>query len=125
VIHIYLTKLLSSLNIHQITMPQKLKKSDMPATLKASVENLSVYSMDDVKVYYNPDMPAQLQVNAYSKGTKTHQAEGQEKHLPHEARHVVRQKQGDLKPAFQVDGKLINDDVSLKNEAGETEIKLF
>ena len=74
--------------------------------------------MDDVKVHYNSDKPAQLQAHAYAQGTDIHLAKGQEKHLPHEAWHVVQQKQGRVEPTLQMKGKVnINDDVALENEA--------
>jgi hypothetical protein len=46
------------------------------------IENLSGFSMSDVKVHYNSDKPAQLQAHAYAQGTDIHLASGQEKHLP-------------------------------------------
>ena len=45
--------------------------------------------MDDVNVHYNSNKPAQLQAHAYAQGTDIHLGPGQEKHLPHEAWHVV------------------------------------
>ena len=56
----------------------------LPDNLKAGVESLSGYSMDDVRVHYNSDEPTQLQALAYTQGTDIHIAPGQEKHLPHE-----------------------------------------
>jgi len=50
--------------------------------------------MDDVKVHSNSDKPAQINAHAYAQGTDIHPASGQEKHFPHEAWHVVQQKQG-------------------------------
>jgi hypothetical protein len=50
--------------------------------------------MDDVKVHSNSDKPAKINAHAYAQGTDIHPASGQEKHLPHEAWHVVQQKQG-------------------------------
>lgn len=92
----------------------------LPDNLKSGIENLSGYSMDDVKVHYNSDKPAQLQAHAYAQGTDIHLASGQEKHLPHEAWHVVQQKQGRVKPTFQMKGKVnVNDDVTLEKEADE------
>jgi len=74
--------------------------------------------MDDVKLHYNSEKPAQLQAHAYVQGTDIHLASGQEKHLPHEAWHVVQQKQGRAKPTVQMVGGIgINDDVALENEA--------
>ncbi|GAL35435.1 translation initiation factor 2 [Vibrio maritimus] len=74
--------------------------------------------MDDVKVHYNSSKPAQLQAHAYAQGSNIHIGPGQEKHLAHEAWHVVQQKQGRVKPTMQMKGKVnINDDASLEREA--------
>ncbi|MBW1298397.1 DUF4157 domain-containing protein, partial [Aquimarina litoralis] len=40
---------------------QRKNNTGLPDTLKSGIENLSGYSMDDVKVYYNSSKPAQLQ----------------------------------------------------------------
>jgi hypothetical protein len=64
----------------------------LPDNLKTGMENLSGYSMDDVKVHRNSDKPAS-QARAYAQGTDMHLGSDQEKHLPHEAWHVVQQKQ--------------------------------
>lgn len=42
---------------------------------------------------------------------------GQERHLPHEAWHVVQQAQGRVKPTFQMKGMAVNDDEGLEHEA--------
>lgn len=82
------------------------------------MENLSGMSLDDVKVHRNSDKPAQLQAHAYAQGTDIHLGPGQEKHLPHEAWHVVQQKRGREKPTLQMKGKVnINDDAGLEKEA--------
>ena len=74
--------------------------------------------MDDVKVHRNSDKPAQLQAHAYAQGTDIHLGPGQEKHLPHEAWHVVQQKQGRVKPTKQLKSKVnVNDDAGLEKEA--------
>lgn len=97
---------------------QKKNNTGLPDNLKAGVENLSGYSMDDVKVHYNSDKPAQLEAHAYAQGTDIHLAPGQEKHLAHEAWHVVQQKQGRVKPTRQLKGKVnINDNEGLEREA--------
>lgn len=70
----------------------------LPDNLKAGVENLSGYSMDQVKVHFNSGKPAQLQAHAFAQGSDIHVAPGQEKHLPHEVWHVVQQAQGRVKP---------------------------
>ncbi len=90
----------------------------LPDHLKSGIENLSGYSMDDVQVHYNSDKPEGLQAHAYAQGTDIHLAPGQEKHLPHEAWHVVQQKQGRVKPTKQLQDKVnVNDDKGLEKEA--------
>ncbi len=97
---------------------RRANNTGLPDNLKSGVENLSGYSMDDVKVHYNSSKPAQLQAHAYAQGTDIHLAPGQQKHLPHEAWHVVQQKQGRVKPTMQFKGKVnINDNTGLEKEA--------
>ncbi len=90
----------------------------LPKPLKSGIEYLSGLAMDDVNVHYNSNKPTQLRAHAYAQGTNIHLASGQEKHLPHEAWHVVQQKQGRVKPTVQMkSGVLINDDTYLEKEA--------
>ncbi|UPZ14779.1 DUF4135 domain-containing protein [Flavobacterium humidisoli] len=99
-------------------LQRKNNNTGLPDNLKSGIENLSGHSMDDVKVHYNSDKPAQLNAHAYAQGSDIHLASGQEKHLPHEAWHVVQQKQGRVKPTLQMKGKVnVNDDKGLENEA--------
>jgi GNAT superfamily N-acetyltransferase len=103
-----------------ITQPvqKKANNTGLPDNLKTGVENLSGISMDDVKVHYNSARPAQLQAHAYAQGTEIHLASGQEKHLPHEAWHVVQQKQGRVKATMQMKGGVnLNNDSGLEKEA--------
>ncbi|AXT63702.1 DUF4157 domain-containing protein [Aquimarina sp. AD10] len=101
-----------------LSIQKKENNTGLPDTLKSGIENLSGYAMDDVKVHYNSDKPSQLQAHAYAQGTDIHLASGQEKHLPHEAWHVVQQKQGRVQPTMQMKGKInINDDAGLEKEA--------
>jgi hypothetical protein len=93
-------------------------KTGLPAQLKAGIEGLSGFAMDDVKVHYNSSKPAQLHAHAYAQGSDIHIAAGQEKHLPHEAWHVAQQKQGRVVPTTQMKGAInINDDAHLEHEA--------
>jgi hypothetical protein len=97
---------------------KKENRTGLPDKLKEGIENLSGYSMDDVEVRYNSDKPAQLHAHAYTQGTEIHLASGQEKHLPHEAWHVVQQKRGLVKPTMQMNGKVnVNDEAGLEKEA--------
>ena len=105
-------------NQRQPTIQKKGNNTGLPDNLKSGIENLSGYAMDDVKVHYNSDQPAQLQAHAYAQGTDIHLGPGQEKHLPHEAWHVVQQKQGRVKPTMQMKGGVnLNDDIGLEKEA--------
>jgi hypothetical protein len=102
----------------QPSLQKKSNATGLPDQLKSGIENLSGYSMDDVKVHYNSAKPAQLQAHAYAQGTEIHIASGQEKHLPHEAWHVVQQKQGRVMRTMQLKGKInVNDDKGLEKEA--------
>ena len=93
------------------------KDTGLSDQIKMGIENLSGYSLDDVKVHYNSDKPAQLQALAYTQGTDIYVASGQEKYLPHEAWHVVQQKQGRVYPTIQSNGMNINQDNVLEYEA--------
>lgn len=93
------------------------KDTGLSDQIKMGIENLSGYSLDDVKVHYNSDKPAQLQALAYTQGTDIYVASGQEKYLPHEAWHVVQQKQGRVYPTIQSNGMNINQDNALEYEA--------
>lgn len=89
----------------------------LPDNLRSGIESLSGLSMEGVKVHYNSAQPAQLNALAYAQGSQIHVAPGQEKHLPHEAWHVVQQKQGRVKPTVQRVGVQVNDDAGLEREA--------
>jgi hypothetical protein len=90
----------------------------LPDSLKSGVESLSGISMDHVKVHYNSAQPAQLNALAFAQGNDIHVGPGQERHLPHEAWHVVQQAQGRVLPTMQMkQGISINDDRSLEQEA--------
>ena len=89
----------------------------LPDNLKAGIESLSGMDMSDVRVHRNSPKPAQLNALAYAQGNDIHLGAGQEKHLPHEAWHVVQQRQGRVKPTAQLAGQHINDDAGLEAEA--------
>jgi hypothetical protein len=93
------------------------KPGGLPSQLKAGIESLSGMSMDKVNVHYNSSRPVQLNALAYAQGTDIHLAPGQERHLPHEAWHVVQQGQGRVRPTLQAKGVTINDDAGLEHEA--------
>ena len=96
---------------------EKPNNTGLPNQLKSGIESLSGMSMDHVEVHYNSDKPAQLQAHAYAQGNEIHLGAGQERHLPHEAWHVVQQAQGRVRPTLQMKAGAVNDDPSLENEA--------
>lgn len=102
----------------EMPLQKKANRTGLPDNLKAGIETLSGHSMDDVKVHYNSAKPARLNAHAYAQGTDIHLAPGQTKHLPHEAWHVVQQKQGRVKPVRQLKQTTpVNDDTRLEREA--------
>lgn len=96
---------------------KKENETGLPDDLKNGIEILSGLSMENVRVNYNSDKPAQLGASAYTQGTEIYVAPGQDKRLPHEAWHVVQQSQGRVKPAMQISGVQINNDEALELEA--------
>jgi hypothetical protein len=89
----------------------------MPDNLKSGIESLSGMDMSGVRVHRNSPEPAKVGAHAYAQGRDIHLAAGQEKHLPHEAWHVVQQAQGRVQPTRQAKGIAINDDTGLEREA--------
>lgn len=96
---------------------QQENRIGLPDYVKAGIKSLSGFDLSDVQVHYNSPKPAQLHALAYTQGSEIHVAPGQEKHLPHEAWHVVQQKQGRVQPTMQAKGTSINDDNALEAEA--------
>ena len=92
-------------------------RTGMPDDLKSGIESLSGMDMSSVRVHSNSDKPAQLNALAYAQDNDIHLAPGQEQHLPHEAWHVVQQRQGRVQPTTQMQGVGINDDHALESEA--------
>jgi hypothetical protein len=101
-----------------VQLAKKPNNTGLPDNLKQGIESLSGMSMDSVKVHFNSSKPAQLNAHAFAQGTDIHIAPGQEKHLPHEAWHVVQQAQGRVRPTMQMNGGVpINDSKELEREA--------
>ena len=104
---------------------RKANNTGMPDNLKSGIENLSGISLEHVKVHYGSSKPAQLNALAYAQGSDIYVASGQEKHLPHEAWHVVQQAQGRVQPTMQMGdaGVAVNDDAGLEREADAMGVK--
>ena len=89
----------------------------LPDRLRSNVERMSGLSMDDVRVHRNSPRPAALGAFAFTQGSEIHLGPGQDGHLPHEAWHVVQQKQGRVQATVQAKGMPINDEPGLEREA--------
>lgn len=96
---------------------RRVNRTGMPDRLKSSIEGMSGYNLDPVRVHYNSPEPAKLQALAYTQGTDIHVAPGQEHHLPHEAWHVVQQMQGRVRPTMRIKGIGVNGSPALEHEA--------
>lgn len=98
-------------------MDAGLNLTGIPTQMKLDFEQRSGLSLDDVRVHYNSDKPAQLYAMAYTQGTQVYVGPGQERHLPHELGHVVQQKRGLVRPTMRLGNALINDDPRLEEAA--------
>lgn len=110
---------LCSLNLMDLPVQTKSEPNHtgLPDRLKTGIESLSGMDMSDVRVHANSDKPERLNALAYAQGNSIHLAPGQEQHLPHEAWHLVQQRQGRVKPTLQAKGVGINDEPGLEREA--------
>jgi Domain of unknown function (DUF4157) len=97
--------------------PERENNTGLPDTLKTGIETLSGLPLDNVKVHYNSAKPDQLEASAHTQGADIYVGPGQERYLPHEAWHVVQQRQGRVRPTLQARGVAINDDQALEEEA--------
>ncbi len=96
---------------------RRRNETGLPDNLKAGIEHLSGFSLDDVRVHCNSDKPAAVQALAYTQGTEIHVAPGEERHLPHEAWHAVQQMAGRVAPTTEAGGLPVNDSAELEHEA--------
>jgi len=94
-----------------------MRSAGLPVNLQSGIQALSGLSLDDVKVHYNSFKPAQLNAHAYAQGDEIHLAPGQERHLAHEAWHVVQQREGRARATGRIGGQPLNDDAGLEREA--------
>jgi hypothetical protein len=78
---------------------------------------MSGFAMDDVRVHRDSSKPDALGALAYTQGSDIYLGAGQERNLPHEAWHVVQQKQGRVRATRQMKGAGLNDDAVLEQEA--------
>jgi Starch binding domain/Domain of unknown function (DUF4157) len=93
------------------------RDTGLPDGLRAGIESLSGVSLERVKVHYDSAKPAQLDAVAFAQGSDIHVGPRQERHLPHEAWHVVQQAQGRVRPTAQMADVSVNYSPELESEA--------
>ncbi|MFN8529067.1 MAG: DUF4157 domain-containing protein [Anaerolineae bacterium] len=91
--------------------------ASLPEDLRTGIESLSGVAMDDVNVHYDSVEPKAINALAYAQGSDIYLGSEQEAHLPHEAWHVVQQKQGRASATTQHMGQALNDESTLEAEA--------
>lgn len=92
--------------------------TNLPGNLKSGIATASGISLGTTDVRYDTSEPPQINASAYAQGSDIHLVPEQEKHLPHEAWHLVEQTQHRVRPAMQItDGVAISDDEALEHEA--------
>lgn len=111
----------SNANVQATALPESGgAATKLPMTLQSGIESLSGLAMDDVGVYRGSSRPAQLKAHAFAQGNSIYLGPGREKHLAHEAWHVVQQKRGQVPVTAQLrSGIPINDSPALEREADE------
>ena len=101
-----------------MTVPAVANRSDLPDQMKENFEAMGGFDLSDVRVHYGSQKPAKIGALAYAQGNQIYLGPGQQKHLGHEAWHVVQQKQGRVTATMQMQGLGVNDDARLEREAG-------
>ena len=100
-----------------ISFADRAPTGSLPAGLRSGIAALTGLDLGGVRVHLNSSEPAQRQALAYTQGADIHVGPGQERHLPHEAWHVVQQAQGRVQPTRQFKRTGLNDDMGLEREA--------
>ena len=103
------------------SQPTIQRKGSLPGQVIDGISKLTngKHDLSNVDVKKDATMTAQLNAHAFTQGNSIHIAPGQEKHIAHEAWHVVQQREGRVKPTTQVAGQPVNDNPALEKEADE------
>lgn len=93
----------------------------LPSDLATNITQLSGVDVSDVRVHTQSGRPQSIGAEAFAEGNQIHLGTGAQAHLPHEAWHVVQQKQGRVSATRQhrASGAAVNDDPALEREADE------
>jgi hypothetical protein len=102
---------------NQAAQHHRRNDTGLPDGLRTGIETLSGLDLADVRVHRNSSEPARLHAYAFTRGRDIHLAPYQEQQLPHEAWHVVQQKQGRVRRASRPPQAPMNADPALEHEA--------
>lgn len=91
----------------------------LPERLRGGIAELSGHDLVDVGVRYDSMAPGALNALAFAGDNEIHLAPGREDLLPHEAWHVVQQRQGRVIPTGRLGAAAVNEDPALEREAHE------
>lgn len=98
--------------------PTQLKAAGgMPTDLVQGFSNSTGHDLSNVNVHYNSSQPSQVGALAYAQGNDIHLGPGQEKHLAHEAGHIVQQRENRVTANTSIGGVAVNNDKGLESEA--------
>jgi Domain of unknown function (DUF4157) len=95
----------------------KASSGGMPTDLSAGFAATTGHDLSDVNVHYNSSKPAEVGALAYAHGNDIYLGTGQEQHLPHEAAHIIQQREGRVQANTAVHGMAVNNDKDLESEA--------
>jgi hypothetical protein len=91
----------------------------LPHGLRGGIADASGHDLGDVGVRYDSPAPAAFNALAFAGDNEIHLAAGREDLLPHEAWHVVQQRQGRVQPTGRLGSASVNEDPALEREAEE------
>lgn len=105
-------------HVRRVDHVRRSGASPLPDELRTNLESLSGVDLSGVDVHYRSARPAEVGALAFAQGTSIHVAPGQERHLPHEAWHVVQQARGRVAPMERLNrDQHLNTESRLEREA--------
>ena len=110
-------QLMASSNAATLPVQRKENSGGLSNDLVNGFQASTGHDLSDVNVHKNSSKPSKVGALAYAQGNDIHLGAGQEQHLPHEAAHIVQQREGRVKPTTEVAGKPVNDNAGLESEA--------
>lgn len=103
--------------LQRMTGPAGGTVTRLPARLRAGIQRISGVDLSDARVIRNSALPESVNALAFARGREIHLAPGQDRHLAHEAWHLVQQRQARVRGTTHVGGVAVNDSAALEHEA--------